>query len=401
MTHIAIIGAGQAGASLCAKLRAEGFDGAITMFGDEPAPPYQRPPLSKKYLLGQMARARLFLRPESFYADQNIALETSARVTAIDPAAKTLTLADGRRAAWDKLAITTGARPRRLPDAIGGALPGALPLRTLADVDALVPLAQAGKTALIVGGGYIGLEAAAVLRGLGLNVTLLEAAERILQRVAAPQTSAYYRALHASHGVDLREGAPLTRLTGEDHVTGADLCDGTHVAADFALIGIGVHANVELAEAAGLTIDAGIAADAFCVTSHPDIVAAGDCASLPWRGARIRLESVQNAIDQAEAAAMTLLGRGAPYDPIPWFWSDQYDVKLQIAGLSTGHDRIIVRPGARPGAQAVWYFRGTDLLAVDAMNDPRSYMTAKRWLEAGHSPDPAALAAPDADLKTL
>lgn len=401
MTHIAIIGAGQAGAALAAKLRTEGFDGAITMFGDEPSPPYQRPPLSKKYLLGQMERERLFLRPESYYADQNIALETSARATAVDAQAKTLTLADGRAVAWDKLAITTGARPRMLPDAIGGALPGVLPLRTLADVDALVPLAQPGKTALIVGGGYIGLEAAAVLRGLGLNVTVLEAADRILQRVAAPETSAYYRALHASHGVDLREGTALTRLTGDAHVTGADLADGTHLAADFALIGIGVIANTELAEAAGLTLDNGIAVDAACVTSHPDIVSAGDCASFPWRGRRVRVESVQNAIDQAEAAAMTLLGKGAPYDPTPWFWSDQYDVKLQIAGLSTGHDRTIARPGARLGAQSVWYFRGAQLLAVDAMNDPRAYMTGKRWLEGGHSPDPDALADPEADLKTL
>ncbi|MFT4794199.1 MAG: 3-phenylpropionate/trans-cinnamate dioxygenase ferredoxin reductase subunit [Paracoccaceae bacterium] len=401
MPHIAIIGAGQAGAALAAKLRAEGFAGAITIFGEEPAPPYQRPPLSKKYLLGQMDRARLFLRPASFYADHNITLETSARVIAIDAASKTLTLQDGRVIAWDKLAITTGTRPRMLPDAIGGALPGALALRTLADVDALAPLAQPGKTALIVGGGYIGLEAAAVLRGLALNVTLLEAAPRILQRVAAPETSAYYRALHTSHGVDLREGSPLTRLTGDAHVTGADLADGTHVAADFALIGIGVHANAELAGAAGLALDNGIAVDAACRTSHPDIVSAGDCASFPWRGRRIRLESVQNAIDQAEAAAETLLGRDVTYDPTPWFWSDQYDVKLQIAGLSTGHDRIITRLGARPGAQSVWYFRGRDLLAVDAMNDPRSYMTAKRWLEAGHSPDPDALAVPDADLKPL
>jgi 3-phenylpropionate/trans-cinnamate dioxygenase ferredoxin reductase subunit len=401
MTHILIVGAGQAGASLCAKLRADGFAGRVTMIGEEPAPPYQRPPLSKKYLLGQMERERLFLRPEAFYADRRIDLITGARVTAIDPAAKTATLDDGRTIAWDKLALTTGARPRALPASIGGALPGALPLRTLANVDALVPLATPGKKALIVGGGYIGLEAAAVLHGLGLHVTLLEAADRILQRVAAPETSAYYRALHAAHGVDLREGAALIRLTGDTRVTGADLADGTHIKVDFALIGIGVIANVELAEAAGLTIDNGIAVDAGGRTSHPDIVSAGDCASLPWRGRRIRLESVQNAIDQAEAAAQTLMGAEIAYDPTPWFWSDQYDVKLQIAGLSHGYDRIIVRPGARPGAQSVWYFHGAALLAVDAMNDPRGYMTGKRWLEAGYSPDPDALAAPDADLKTL
>ena len=400
MTHIAIIGAGQAGAALVAKLRGEGFDGEITLFGDEPAPPYQRPPLSKKYLLGQMDRERLFLRPEAYYAEHDITLETSARVAAIDGSAKTLTLEDGRVVAWDKLAITTGARPRMLPDAIGGALPGALPLRTLADADALAPLARPGKTALIVGGGYIGLEAAAVLRGLGLKVTLLEAADRILQRVAAPETSAYYRSLHAAHGVDLREGVALARLTGDTHVTGADLADGTHVAADFALIGIGVIANAELAAAAGLAVDAGVTVDDRCVTSNPDIVAAGDCASLPWRGSRIRLESVQNAIDQAEAAAMTLLGRGAPYDPVPWFWSDQYDVKLQIAGLNTGYDHIVTRKG-EGDAVSFWYYHGGTLLAVDAMNDARAYMIGKRLIEAHRSPDPSTIADAGTDLKAL
>jgi 3-phenylpropionate/trans-cinnamate dioxygenase ferredoxin reductase subunit len=401
MTHVAIVGAGQAGAALVAKLRAEGFDGALTLIGEESAPPYQRPPLSKKYLLGQMDRARLFLRPEAFYAEHDVTLVTGARVARIDPGAKTLTLGDGRVIGWDKLALTTGTRPRLLPASMGGDLPGALPLRALADVDVLAPLAVRGARALVVGGGYIGLEAAAVLRGLGLAVTLIEAAERILARVAAPETSDFYRALHARHGVDLREGAALARLTGERHVTGADLADGSHVAADFALVGIGVIPNTELAEAAGLAVDNGIAVDAHGRSSHPDIVAAGDVASFPWRGRRIRLESVQNAIDQAENAALTLLGHPQIYDPIPWFWSDQYDVKLQIAGLSDGHDRIVTRPGARPGAQSVWYFRQGALLAVDAMNDPRAYMTGKRWLEAGHSPDPDALAAPNADYKTL
>ncbi|MGG7566341.1 NAD(P)/FAD-dependent oxidoreductase [Rhodovulum sp. DZ06] len=402
MTHIAVIGAGQAGASLVARLRSEGFEGEITLLGDEAAPPYQRPPLSKAYLLGKLARERLFLRPEAWYGEHGVTLRTDAAVEGIDLSAKTLTLAGGETLAWDKLALCTGSRPRMLPEAIGGALPGVLPLRSLADVDALMPLAQEGAKALIVGGGYIGLEAAAVLRSLGVEVTLLEAADRILQRVASPETSAYYRALHASHGVDLREGAALTKILGEGKATGAELADGSTVEADFVLVGIGVIANAEAAEAAGIAVENGaIAVDAHGRTSHPDVVAAGDCTIFPRRGAHIRLESVQNAIDQAENCALTLLDKPAPYDPIPWFWSDQYDVKLQIVGLSTGYDRVIVKEGARPGSQSVWHFRGPELLCVDAMNDPRAYMTAKRWLEAGHSPDPDALAAPDADLKAL
>jgi 3-phenylpropionate/trans-cinnamate dioxygenase ferredoxin reductase subunit len=229
-------------------------------------------------------------------------------------------------------------------------------------------------------------------------VTLLEAAPRILARVASPETAAWFADLHRAHGVQLLEGASLARLTGHDRLTGADLADGRHIPADLAIVGIGVAPRTDLAQAAGLALDGGIIVDARGRTSDPAIFAAGDCATLPLGGARLRLESVQNAIDQAEAVAAEMLGQGADYTPVPWFWSDQYDVKLQIAGLNTGYDRVIARDGA---GRSHWYFAGPRLLAVDAMNDARAYMVAKRLLEAGRSPDPAAVANPETDLKAL
>ncbi|HET9068080.1 MAG TPA: FAD-dependent oxidoreductase [Amaricoccus sp.] len=399
--RIVVVGAGQAGASLVARLRALGHTGPLTLVGAEPHLPYQRPPLSKGYLKGEMALERLFLRPPSFFEAENIALLTGTPATAIDRAARTLTLADARTLPYDLLALTTGSTPRRLPAAIGGDLEGVLLMRALADADALSATLAGRERALIVGGGYIGLEAAAVLRQKGLAVTLIEAAPRILARVAAPETASYFNDLHARHGVKIREGVTLARLTGEARVTGALLATGEELAADLVLTGIGIAPETTLAAAAGLAIDNGIATDAQGRTSDPSIFAAGDAASFPWNGRRLRLESVPNAIDHAEATAAAMLGDPAPYVPRPWFWSDQYDVKLQIAGLNAGWDRTTVRPGPRPGSQSVWYWQGPRLLAVDAMNDPRAYMTAKRWIEAGHSPDPAAVADPATDLKTL
>ncbi len=400
MSHIVVIGAGQAGCSLVAKLRKEGFDGQITMVGEEPVPPYQRPPLSKAYLLGEIERERLFLRPESFYAEQDIALKLGRPVGAIDPAGRTVTVGE-EVIGWDQLALTTGAVPRRLPAAIGGDLEGVFAIRTLADIDALAPHVTAGARVLIVGGGYIGLEAAAVCASRGLKVTLIEAAERILQRVAAPETSDYFRRLHAAHGVDIREGTGLERLTGKaGRVSGAVLAGGAELAVDFVIVGIGIEPATRLAGAAGLKIDNGIAVDALGRSSHPLIWAAGDCASFPFRGGRLRLESVPNAIDMAECVAGNMLGAGVEYVPRPWFWSDQYDVKLQIAGLNAGHDRVVARPGAGAAA-SFWYYRGTQLLAVDAMNDPRAYMIGKKLIEAGRSPDPETVADPGCDLKAL
>ena len=400
MTHIIVVGAGQAGASMVAKLRSAGFEGELTLIGAEPVPPYQRPPLSKKYLLGEMPAERLYLRPEQFYRDQNIALRLGQEITAIDRDKRILILG-GETLHYDQLALTTGSVPRRLPAAIGGGLSGVHVVRDLRDVDAMAPKFVTAKRVLIVGGGYIGLEAAAVAATKGLKVTLVEMADRILQRVAAPETSNLFRSLHQSHGVDLREGVGLEQILGDPAVTGATLTDGTTLELDFIIAGVGVTPATSLAQAAGLAIDNGIKTDALGQTSDPHIWAAGDCASLPYHGGRIRLESVQNAIDQAETVAENILGAARPYCPMPWFWSDQYDVKLQIAGLNTGYDRVITRTGEKPGAISFWYYHTTTLLAVDAANDPRAYMIGKRLIAAGISPAPATIADSQTDLKGL
>ncbi|WP_375175840.1 NAD(P)/FAD-dependent oxidoreductase [Pseudooceanicola sp.] len=398
MSHFIIIGAGQAGSSLAAKLRDDGFEGHITLIGDETAPPYQRPPLSKAYLLGEMPRERLFLRADTFYSERNITLRTGAAVTAIDPVAKTVSLG-ADTLSYDQLALTTGSLPRQLPASIGGTLDGLYTVRTLADIDTLEPQVRKGRRVLIIGGGYIGLEAAAVAAKQGLEVTLVELADRILQRVAAPETSDFFRALHQQHGVKILEGVGLTRLLGETCVTGAELSDGTVIEVDFAIAGTGILPDTRLADPAGIACDNGIAVDEHGQTSVPGIWAAGDCASFPHGAGRLRLESVPNAIDMAECVAANMLGAGKTYVPEPWFWSDQYDVKLQIAGLNIGYDRIVVRDG--DDARSHWYYAGARLLAVDAMNDPRAFMVAKRLLAAGKSPDPAAVGDPGIDLKTL
>ena len=401
MNHFVIVGAGQAGAALVSKLRAEGFEGRITLIGAEAEPPYQRPPLSKAYLLGEMEKERLFLRPESWYADHDITLLRQVEAVALDPVARQVTLSDGTALDYDALALSTGAAPRRLPAAIGGDLAGVHTMRDLRDADALAPLFAPGKRALIVGGGYIGLEAAAVAAKRGVSVTLVEQAERILQRVACAETSDYFRDLHSAHGVAIREGVGLERLTGADRVTGARLTDGTELAVDFVIVGVGIAPATALAEQAGLTLDQGIATDVQGRTSDPHIWAAGDCASCLHEGHRLRIESVGNAIDQAETVALNMLGRSVDYVPRAWFWSDQYDCKLQIAGLNRGHDAVHVRMGDSPGVQSHWYFKGPRLIAVDAMNDPRNYMIGKRLIEAGRSPDPATLTDPATDMKAL
>ncbi|MEP5728862.1 MAG: FAD-dependent oxidoreductase [Sulfitobacter sp.] len=399
MGKVIVIGAGQAGSSCVAKLRNSGFDGEVTLIGAEPVPPYQRPPLSKAYLMGDMALERLFLRPETFYAENNIDLRMGTSVSAIDKAAQTVTIAN-EVLAYDELVLTTGSEPNRLPAAIGGDLNGVFVVRDLADVDAMAPQFVQGARVLIVGGGYIGLEAASVAAKLGLQVTLVEMADRILQRVAAPQTSDFFRELHKQHGVDIREGVGLKTLTGEGVVSGAELSDGSVLEVDFVIVGVGIRPGLDLAEAAGLVLENGIKVDAQGRTSDPHIWAAGDCASFPYRDTRIRLESVPNAIDQAECVAENIMGADKEYVAKPWFWSDQYDVKLQIAGLNTGYDQVVTR---RTDANSVgfWYYRGTTLLAVDAMNDPRGYMVGKRLIESGKSPDADAIADPQTDLKAL
>lgn len=399
--RIVVVGAGQAGFSACSKLRELGHSGPITLIGNEAHPPYQRPPLSKGYLLGETTEERLYLRPLSFYEQRNIDLKLSTSAAFIDRAARRVRLSNGTDLYYDRLLLTTGARPRALPAEIGGDLAGVHYVRNLDDINAMAHRFREGQRVLIVGGGYIGLEAAAVASKLGLKVTLIESAHRILQRVASPETSQYFRHLHNTHGVTLLENMGLRCLWGNDeHVRSAELTDGSALPVDFVIVGIGVRPNSELAEAAGLEIDNGIAVDAQCRTSDPYIFAAGDCASFPWRSQRIRLESVGNAIDQADAAAKSILGKSESYEAKPWFWSDQFDVKLQIAGLSAGYDSVTTRNGAA-NAVSYWYYRGAELLAVDAMNDPRVYMVAKRLIEAGKSPSSSLVADPSTDLKSL
>ncbi|MDE0588398.1 FAD/NAD(P)-binding oxidoreductase [Halocynthiibacter sp. C4] len=400
MAHFVVIGAGQAGASLVAELRNSGFEGEITLIGEEPVPPYQRPPLSKGYMLGELSQERLFLRPESFYHDQNIRLVLGESVSAIDPQSKIVTVGD-EAISYDKLAITTGATPRQLPPSIGGNLQNVFTVRSLADADAMSEFFQPGKRLLIVGGGYIGLEAAAVARKKGVDVTLVEMADRILGRVAAPETADYFRALHTDHGVEIREGLGLKALLGDDVVSGAEFSDGTRQEFDFIIVGIGIEPNTAIAALAGLEIENGIKTDSFGQTSDPLIWAAGDCASFPHLGGRIRLESVPNAIDQAETVARNMLGENEQYVPKVWFWSDQYDIKLQIAGLNVGYDQVVVRPGSTPNAVSHWYLCGNKLLAVDAMNEPRAYMIGKRLIEAGKSAPVETIQNPDSNLKAL
>jgi 3-phenylpropionate/trans-cinnamate dioxygenase ferredoxin reductase subunit len=392
MSEVVVVGAGQAGASCVARLRTKGYQGAITLIGDEPVPPYQRPPL------GDLPLDRLFLRPESYYADQDISLRTGETVTNIDPVARTVTTQSGA-VPYDDLVLATGAAPRHLPDAIGGSLEGVFCVRTLADVDAMASHFVDGARVLIVGGGYIGLEAAAVAAKLGVDVTLLEAAPRILQRVAAEQTSEYFRAAHAARGVTLCEGVGLSRLIGDTSVKQAELTDGAVLDVDFVIVGVGVTPAQHLAEIAGVKVDNGIAVDSLGRTSDRHIWAAGDCASFPGPKARIRLESVGNAIDMGELVADNILGEDRAYIARPWFWSDQYDIKLQIAGLSTGFDHVVSRGSG--ASVSFWYYAKGQLIALDAMNDPRAYMVGKRLIEAGKSPDPVLLADPATNLKTL
>ena len=398
MSNIIVVGAGQAGASCVAKLRGLGFDGPITLIGSEKQLPYQRPPLSKAYLLGDMALERLFLRPESFYSEQNIDLRLGQSVDAIDTQKQTVSVA-GDELAYDELVLATGSSPHRLPASIGGNLKQVFTVRDLDDVDAMAPLFQDGKRVLIVGGGYIGLEAAAVAAKRGLNVTLVEMADRILKRVACAETSAFFRELHQSHGVDIRENVGLDHLLGQDVVSGAVLTDGTKLDVDFVVVGVGIAPNTAMAAEAGVELDNGIKTDDRGRTNVTHVWAAGDCASFPYKGAQIRLESVPNAIDQAEIVAANIMGEDKPYVAKPWFWSDQYDVKLQIAGLNTGYDQVVTRKSET--SVSFWYYSGDTLLAVDAANDPRGYMVGKRLIEMGKDAPANVIGDASADLKAL
>nr|WP_244631395.1 FAD-dependent oxidoreductase [Neorhizobium sp. AL 9.2.2] len=397
-----IVGAGQAGFALAAKLRALKDERPITMIGSEDVIPYQRPPLSKKYLMGEMSFDRLTFRPETWFAEHDVELRLSTFVEEIDRDAKTIRMQDGSVLEYEHLALTTGSTPRTLPASIGGDLTGVFTVRDKRNADLLADEMKAGRRLLIIGGGYIGLEAAAVARHLGLEVTLIEMADRILQRVASKETADVMRAIHAEHGVVIREKTGLTRLIGEDgRVRGAELSDGTVIDIDFVIVGIGVTPNDRLAQQCGLDVGNGILVDDHARTSDPAIFAMGDCAMLPWKGNNIRLESVQNAVDQAESVAATLTGSAEPYEAKPWFWSDQYDVKLQIAGFNLGYDETVMRPGTRQGSVSIWYYREGRLIAVDAINDAKAYVTGKKLLDNGLTADKALIADPATDLKQL
>ncbi|HXI86028.1 MAG TPA: FAD-dependent oxidoreductase, partial [Parvularculaceae bacterium] len=396
------IGAGQAGAQGAASLREEGFKGAITLIGEERAPPYQRPPLSKAYLAGALAEDRLYLRPREFYDKNDVDLRPGARATAIDRGTKTVALASGETLSYDKLLIATGAPPRRL-NVPGADLPGVAYLRTIADSDHLRATFANAKRLVIVGAGYIGLEVAAVARKAGLVVTVLELAARALSRVAPPEVSNFYRDLHRAAGVDLRFGAALSGFEGNGALEAALLADREAIPCDAALICVGAAPATALAEASGLKVDNGLWVDETAASEDPSIWAAGDVTNHPslLYGRRVRLESVPNAIDQAKAAAANMAGRRMAYDAVPWFWSDQYDLKLQTAGISAGAGETVTRGDPKSKRYAVFSLNQGRLLAVDAINDPASFLVGKKLIGLKASPDPKVLADPEKDLKSL
>ncbi len=376
---IVIVGAGQAGAQVAQSLRQGGFEGPIRMIGNEAAAPYQRPPLSKKYLLGEIGPEALLLRPSAFYTTQKIDLIPGTTVTSVDRAGKRVVLANGDSISYDKLVLATGTRARQA--AIKGCdLDGVMTLRTIEDVDAIRDRLLAGNNIAIIGAGYIGLEVAAVASQLGKHVTVIEAQDRPMKRVVSPFISDFYSALHRENGVELRLGTGVEALVGETSVSGVKIEGGEVVPADLVLIAVGAEPNGELAEEAGLETDNGIIVDGGGLTSDENIYAAGDCTRFFSHryGRSVRMESVQNAIDQGKIVAQALLGEDVDYDPMPWFWSDQYDVKLQIAGLSEGYDdtRTVGEPADNKFYVA--YLKAGQLIAVDSVNSPRSHMMARR-----------------------
>jgi 3-phenylpropionate/trans-cinnamate dioxygenase ferredoxin reductase component len=376
---IVIVGAGQAAAQLAISLRQGGHAGAIMMICDEPYLPYQRPPLSKKFLAEYRDPDSLFLRPESFWRDQNVAFDLGVPVGSIEPAHHRVTLTSGREIEYGTLVLATGTSARVLP-VPGIDLAGVLSLRKIDDVVSLRPAINDAQRIVIVGGGYIGLEVAAVVRSEGRAVTVLEAEDRVLKRVAGPATSDFFDGFHRRHGVDIKLGARLTAIEGDGRATHVRLATNETHDADLVLVAAGARANDELASAAGILCQDGVMVDEFCRTGVPDVYAVGDCTRFPSKryGRRLRLESVQNAIDQAKAAAAAILGKPQPYDPVPWFWSDQYDIKLQIAGLTEGYETVDTVGDPAAARFSVEYRRNGRLIAVDAVNDGRAHMLSRR-----------------------
>lgn len=397
-----IIGGSHAALALAAELRRLSADADIAIVSADAELPYQRPPLSKAFMSGKVTFEQILLRPEDWFAANRIGLIRGVRVTGIDRIAKSIELSDGERLAYHMLVLATGAVPRRLPAAIGGHLPNVHVMRDLSDALALMERMQAGARLVVVGGGYIGLEAASEAAKKGVTVTVIEAADRILKRVACAETSDDVRALHHAHGVRIFENASLTRIVETDGLaSGVELTDGSIIAADFIITGIGVMPEIALAEACGLTVANGIVVDKRLQTSDPSIFAIGDCASFPYKGLTIRLESVQNANDMGIACAASITGAQTDYRPVPWFWSDQFEMKLQIAGLNLGYDHVVSRPGVREGAKSHFYFRGDEFLAADCLNDGATYMIARRILEGGKVLTPAQVEDHAFSLKTL
>lgn len=377
-----IIGASHGGSQVATRLRRSGWQGRIRLIGDEPYLPYHRPPLSKDYLKGVKSKESMLLLGEAAYEKQRIGLSLGTRVDRIDQTSQTVTLEDGEQLGYSKLVLAVGARPTTL--ALPGAdLGGVCYLRTADDVDQIRDRAKQGARAVVIGGGYIGLEVAASLRSLDLEVTVLEALDRVLQRVTSEEVSQFFTRVHTEEGVDIRVRSQAKAICGTGVVSGVELDSGEFIAAEIVVIGIGVTPNTELAKEAGLNVSDGIEVDEFARTSNKDIYAVGDCACFfhPTYRRRLRLESVQNANDQAVAAVRSILGEPEPYDPVPWFWSDQFDVKLQIAGLALDPDLVVTRVSQdTKRSMSVLYLRQGRLLAVDAMNKPKDFIMGKKLI---------------------
>ena len=394
-----VTGAGHAGGQAAASLRQAGYDGEIVIIGDEPHIPYQRPPLSKQYLAGEHGLERVYLRPEKFYTDRNVSIRSGVRVEAIDRAAQTVATSDGEALSYSKLLLATGSRPRLL-QLEGGDLTGIHYLRTIADVDAIRAEMAPGRNVVVVGGGYIGLEVAAVCVEAGLEVRVIEMEDRILQRVTTPAMSEFYHDLHSKRGVTLHTGTTVTGFAGNGTVRQV-LCGESAFDADLVIVGIGIVPNVELAAEAGLPCDNGIVVDDRCRTADANIFAAGDCTNHPnpLLNRRLRLESVPNAMEQARVAAANMCGGDKVYASVPWFWSDQYDLKLQMVGFAADGDTEVLRGDKAANSFAVFHLKDGAIAAVDAVNSPKEFMICRRLI--GRDVDAQALADPDTDLKTL
>ena len=400
---IVIVGAGQAAVQAVDTLRRRGFTGKLTLIGDEPWLPYQRPPLSKKYLAGRLERERLLIRPAAFFAEHAVTTHLGRRVTDLAPHEHHLRLDDGLVLPYDALLLATGSRPRRLL-VPGAELSGVHTLRTIADVDRIRAECRAGARLVVVGGGYIGLEVAATARELGMEVTVLEMAARVMNRVTCPQVSAFYEAEHTRAGVHIVCNAQVRALhadAGSGRVHAVVTEDGVQHPADLVLVGVGVVPADELAKAAGLDCENGVVTDAHCRTSDAAIWAAGDCASHLNRqyGRHLRLESVDNAFEQGTTVALNLLGTPTPHDKVPWFWSDQFDLKLIIVGVGLGYDTVVMRGEPASRSFSACYLRAGELIAIDSINAPRDQMAARKLIAAHARPDVAKLADAAVPLK--